>query len=84
MRPTHVSVLEYGVLPYSGTAMSSASVEYMGRAIDNCLTHDNDEVIFADVFAWAKTGKRIAARIAIIAITTRSSMSVNALRMGKV
>src|SRR5712692_6608728 len=28
--------------------------------------------------AWAKTGNRIAARIAIIAITTRSSMRVNA------
>ena len=29
-------------------------------------------------FAWAKTGNRIAARIAMIAITTRSSMSVKA------
>src|SRR2546423_7865423 len=28
--------------------------------------------------AWAKTGKRIAARIAMMAMTTRSSMSVNA------
>src|SRR5712691_9506329 len=28
--------------------------------------------------AWAKTGNRIAARIAIIAITTRSSMRVKA------
>src|SRR5438552_12692456 len=27
--------------------------------------------------AWANTGKRIAARIAMIAITTRSSMRVN-------
>jgi len=30
--------------------------------------------------AWAKTGKRIAASMAIIAITTRSSISVNPLR----
>src|SRR5437660_5469000 len=29
--------------------------------------------------AWAKTGKRIAARIAIMAITTSSSMRVNPL-----
>jgi hypothetical protein len=27
--------------------------------------------------AWAKTGKRIAARIAMMAITTKSSISVN-------
>jgi hypothetical protein len=31
--------------------------------------------------AWAKTGNRIAARIAMIAITTRSSMSVKADRV---
>jgi hypothetical protein len=31
--------------------------------------------------ALAKTGKRMAARIAMIAITTRSSMSVNAFRI---
>jgi hypothetical protein len=31
-------------------------------------------------FAWAKTGNRIAAKMAIIAMTTRSSMSVNAQR----
>src|SRR2546425_12413400 len=29
--------------------------------------------------AWAKTGKRIAARMAMIAITTRSSIRVNPL-----
>lgn len=37
-----------------------------------------DWVDFAAAFAWAKTGKRIAARIAIMAMTTRSSISVNA------
>jgi len=35
---------------------------------------------FAAVLAWAKTGKRIAARIAIIAITTSNSMSVKPCR----
>src|SRR5690242_11251912 len=35
-------------------------------------------VVLADSRAWAKTGNRIAASIAIIAITTRSSISVNA------
>jgi hypothetical protein len=38
-------------------------------------------VFFAASFAWAKTGKRIAAKIAIIAITTSNSMSVNARRL---
>jgi len=33
---------------------------------------------FAAAFACAKTGKRIAARIAIMAITTRSSIRVKA------
>jgi hypothetical protein len=31
--------------------------------------------------AWAKTGKRIAARMAMMAITTNSSMSVNPRRI---
>src|SRR5437879_5679600 len=35
-------------------------------------------VIRAFSRAWAKTGKRIAARMAIIAITTSSSIKVNA------
>jgi hypothetical protein len=33
--------------------------------------------------AWAKTGNRIAARIAMIAMTTSSSMSVNALDIAR-
>jgi hypothetical protein len=37
-------------------------------------------LILARSRAWANTGKRIAANIAIIAIITRSSMSVNARR----
>src|SRR6478672_6530734 len=41
------------------------------------LTH---EVERARSRAWAKTGKRMAARMAMIAITTSSSMSVNARR----
>src|SRR5207249_6737010 len=31
--------------------------------------------------AWAKTGKRIAAKMAMMAITTSSSIKVNALRL---
>jgi hypothetical protein len=31
--------------------------------------------------AWAKTGKSMAARMAIMAITTSSSMRVNAVRL---
>jgi hypothetical protein len=36
---------------------------------------------WALAFALAKTGKRIAARMAIIAITTSSSMRVNPARL---
>src|SRR5437763_1451807 len=43
-----------------------------------CFTFDSAAVVLAARFAWAKTGKRIAARIAMIAMTTKSSMSVNA------
>ena len=43
-----------------------------------CLLLEMEDVFFAASFACAKTGKRIAARIAMIAITTKSSMSVNA------
>src|SRR5689334_9516783 len=46
----------------------------------NCLMLLRLDVCFAAALARAKTGKRIAARIAMIAITTKSSMSVNALR----
>jgi hypothetical protein len=35
-------------------------------------------VCLAASFAWEKTGKRIAAKIAMIAITTSSSISVKA------
>ena len=44
------------------------------------FTFDISCVFFAASFAWAKTGKRMAARIAMIAMTTRSSMRVKALR----
>jgi hypothetical protein len=41
----------------------------------------------AALLAWAKTGNRIAAKIAMIAMTTSSSMSVKAflmtIRIGK-
>src|SRR5881396_1258585 len=38
---------------------------------------DRQDIARAVARAWAKTGKRIAARMAIIAITTSSSISVN-------
>src|SRR5579872_5995042 len=41
-----------------------------------CLRLLCEEAARADCLAWAKTGKRMAARIAIIAITTSSSISV--------
>src|SRR5438067_1122945 len=39
---------------------------------------ERQDVFRAAALAWAKTGKRIAARIAMIAITTSSSINVNA------
>jgi hypothetical protein len=47
-----------------------------------CFTFDRQDVCRAFSRAWAMTGKRIAARIAIIAITTSSSISVKAKRRG--
>jgi len=38
-------------------------------------------VFFAASLAWAKTGNRMAARIAMMAMTTSSSISVKALRV---
>src|SRR5437588_10599425 len=46
-----------------------------------CLRLDRHEVCRAFSLACAKTGKRIAARIAMIAITTSSSMRVKPLRL---
>src|SRR5579859_2182594 len=44
-----------------------------------CLTFDRQTVLRACSRAWAKTGNRIAARIAIIAMTTSNSIKVNPL-----
>src|SRR5262245_16492141 len=49
-------------------------------ARDCCLMLLSVAVALAAAFAWAKTGKRIAARIAMIAMTTSSSMSVKPAR----
>src|SRR5438876_5770693 len=49
-------------------------------AAPSCLRLDRQLVCRAFSRACAKTGKRIAARIAMIAITTRSSIRVNALK----
>src|SRR5881409_2386194 len=45
-----------------------------------CLQLERHDAARALSRAWAKTGKRIAAKMAIMAITTRSSIRVNALR----
>ena len=47
--------------------------------VPTCLRLLTLEIFFAAALAWANTGKRIAARIAMIAITTSSSMRVKAL-----
>src|SRR5579871_1074165 len=62
---------------------SSTSVWYMIMARTSCLELLRSAAFLAESLAWANTGKRIAARIAMIAMTTRSSISVNALRFIK-
>src|SRR5712691_3287526 len=47
-------------------------------AVPICLRFDRQPACRAFSRAWAKTGKRMAANIAIIAITTSSSIRVNA------
>src|SRR5688572_22737860 len=59
---------------------SSASWAYIIAAVPICFMWLRHALIRAFSRAWAKTGNRIAARIAMMAITTRSSIKVNALR----
>src|SRR3954454_12475475 len=47
----------------------------------SCLVLDRQEAPRAFSRAWAKTGKRIAARIAMMAITTSNSIRVNPRRI---
>jgi hypothetical protein len=49
-------------------------------AVAYCLVFERQLEDLALSLARAKTGKRMAARIAIMAMTTRSSMSVKPLR----
>src|ERR1051326_7939325 len=44
-----------------------------------CFSLERQEEVRADSRAWANTGKRIAARMAIMAMTTSNSMRVKAL-----
>src|SRR2546423_547653 len=60
--------------------MPSLSSRYIAMEVVICLTLLKQEVARAISRALAKTGKRIDARIAMIAMTTRSSIRVKALR----
>src|SRR5437870_1602127 len=58
---------------------------YIISALPICCMFDRQAALRALSRAWAKTGTRIAARIAMIAITTSSSISVKPfvrVRMG--
>src|SRR5207244_4195401 len=57
---------------------SSLSWVYIAIPSPNCLTLERQDAARAFSRACAKTGNRMAAKIAIIAITTRSSIRVNA------
>src|SRR5437867_2151793 len=52
----------------------------MSTPSDNCLMFDRHVACRARSRAWAKTGKRIAARMAMMAITTSSSIRVKPVR----
>src|SRR5437588_10047115 len=54
---------------------------YSSVAMPSCRMFERQAVLLAASLAWAKTGKRIAAKIAMIAMTTRSSIRVKALGM---
>src|SRR5436309_1846412 len=54
----------------------------MRMASMSCLAFERQDAERAFSRAWAKTGKRIAARMAMIAITTRSSIRVKARTFG--
>ena len=49
---------------------SSLSPPYSTKAVPICFWFERSTVFFAAVLAWAKTGKRMAARIAMMAMTT--------------
>src|SRR6478609_2552091 len=68
--PGHVPVL-------SGGNLSPLSLAYMKKAKAICLLLFKQATALAFCFALDKAGKSIAARIAMMAITTNSSMRVN-------
>ena len=60
----------------------SLSCRYIWNASAICLQLERQAACRAFSRAWAKTGNRIAARMAMMAMTTRSSISVNPRRRG--
>src|ERR1035437_2543492 len=59
--------------------MKSQSWLYISTANPICRVFERHAVRLADSVAAANTGKRIAARMAMIAMTTKSSIRVKAL-----
>jgi hypothetical protein len=73
-----VPVLAYlGSQRKAGGNLSSQSWQYIINAVPICLRLDRQAVFLAFSLARLKTGKRIAARIAMIAMTTNNSINVN-------
>src|ERR1017187_1999780 len=65
-----------------GTSQSSKSPEYIAEAIPICFLLLKHWACWAFLFAEASAGRSIAARIAIMAITTSNSINVNAPACG--
>src|SRR5215831_16289940 len=65
--------------PLEGS-QSLLSVAYIIQKLANCFSLLVHWMRLAANFALAKAGKSIAARMAMMAMTTRSSMSVNPVR----
>src|SRR5437016_3678721 len=67
--------LNDGGHPVNGPRLSQ-SPRYMVIAVPSCLRLERQAVDRACSRAWAKTGNRMAAKMAIMAMTTSSSISV--------
>src|ERR1041384_136564 len=78
---SYVDVLVPGLIPTTellGASKSALSVAYKCQQISSCFTLFKQLVVQAWSLALESDGNNSAARIAIMAITTKSSISVKA------
>ena len=66
--------------PLPGGSLSALSLRYMVKAILTWRKFDWHPAMVAFCFAFDSAGKSMAARMAMMAMTTNSSIKVNAFR----